>query len=138
VLPVGSGFYAIQPAITWIFPSDPAVLFGSVNYQWNVKRDIAGIGTIDPGDALGINFGMGIGLNERLSFSLGYDHSILGSNTKDGQRLGDSKTTQVGTLLFGATYRLSDRTNLNLSLGIGATSASPDVQFAVKLPTSAF
>jgi hypothetical protein len=137
-LPVGSGFYTVQPGITMIFPADPAVLFGTLNYQWNVKRDIGGVGTLDPGDAIEANFGMGIGLNENLSFSLGYDHTVLMTSTLDEHRLGNSKTTQVGTLLFGASYRYSNRTNINVSLGIGATSTSPDVQFTVKVPMNFF
>jgi len=137
-LPVGSGFYTVQPGITMIFPADPAVLFGTLNYQWNVKRDIGGVGTIDPADAIELNFGMGIGLNENLSFSLGYDHTTLLTSTLNGDRLGNSKTTQVGTLLFGGSYRYSNRTNINISLGIGATSASPDVQFTVKVPMNFF
>lgn len=137
-LPVGSGFYTVQPGITMIFPADPAVLFGTLNYQWNVKRNISGVGTLDPADAIEVNFGMGIGLNENLSFSFGYDHTVLMTSTLDGDRLGTSKTTQVGTLLFGTTYRYSSRTNINASLGIGATSASPDVQFTVKVPMNFF
>jgi len=136
-LPVGSGFYTVQPGITMIFPADPAVLFGTLNYQWNVKRDLD-IGTLDPADGIEVNFGMGIGLNENLSFSLGYDHTVLMTSTLNGERLGNSKTTQVGTLLFGTTYRYSNRTNINVSLGIGATAASPDVQFTVKVPMNFF
>ncbi|HWS16158.1 MAG TPA: transporter [Candidatus Methylomirabilis sp.] len=137
-LPVGSGFYTVQPGITMIFPADPAVIFGSLNYQWNVKRTISGVGTVDPGNSIGINFGMGIGLNENLSFSLGYDHTVVGTNKLDGARLGNSKTTQVGSMLFGANYRLGPRTTMNMSLGIGATPTAPDVQFTVKVPTNFF
>lgn len=137
-LPVGSGFYTVQPGITMIFPVDPAVIFGSLSYQWNVKRNISGVGTVDPGDAIGINFGMGIGLNENLSFSLGYDHTVVGTNKLDGGRLGNSKTTQVGAMLFGANYRLGPRTTMNMALGIGATPTAPDVQFTVKIPTNFF
>jgi len=137
-LPVGSGFYAIQPAITMIFPADPAVVFGTLNYQWNIERNIEGVGKIDPADAFGINFGLGIGLNENLSFSLGYDHVVLGTSTLDGNRLGNSKTTQVGTLLLGTSYRLSNRSNMIISLGIGATAYAPDVQFTVKVPINFF
>lgn len=137
-LPVGSGFYTVQPGITVIFPSDPAVIFSSLSYQWNVKRNIAGVGTVNPGDAIGFNFGMGIGLNENLSFSLGYDHTVVGTNKLDGARLGNSRTTQVGSMLFGASYRLSNRSTMNMSLGIGATTNAPDVQFTVKVPTNFF
>jgi hypothetical protein len=137
-LPVGSGFYTVQPGITAIFPSDPAVIFSSLSYQWNVKRDIGGVGKVDPGDAIGINFGMGIGLNENLSFSLGYDHTVVGSNTLDGHRLGNSRTTQVGSLLFGASYRVGNQSTMNISLGIGATATAPDMQLTVRVPTNFF
>lgn len=137
-LPVGSGFYTVQPGITVIFPSDPAVIFSSLNYQWNVKRDIGSIGTVDPGDAIGINFGMGIGLNENLSFSLGYDHTVIGTNKLDGARLGNSRTTQVGSMLFGTSYRVGNRTTMNVSLGIGVTTSAPDIQITVKVPTNFF
>ncbi|OZB68261.1 MAG: acetate kinase, partial [Lysobacterales bacterium 13-68-4] len=31
-LPQGSGFYSVQPGLTWLFPSDPVVFFGNVSY----------------------------------------------------------------------------------------------------------
>jgi hypothetical protein len=37
-LPTGSGFYSLQPSLTWLFPSDPAVFFGSISYTHNFKR----------------------------------------------------------------------------------------------------
>ena len=46
-LPTGSGFWAVQPQLTWLLPSDPAVLFGSVSYLYNFKRDVGrGFGTV--------------------------------------------------------------------------------------------
>ncbi|MGA6992443.1 MAG: hypothetical protein WBX50_00945, partial [Candidatus Deferrimicrobiaceae bacterium] len=39
-LPVGSGFWGVQPSLTVIFPSDPVVFFGSANYLWNVERTV--------------------------------------------------------------------------------------------------
>lgn len=139
-LPTGSGFYGIQPSLTIIYPSDPAVFFGSASYLWNLKRDInrtvglANIGTVDPGDALGFNFGMGLALNEKASFSLGYDHSIVGKDKFDGNFLPTSQTRQLGSLLVGYAYRLNNRTSLNLSLGMGVTSEAPNVQLTLRAP----
>src|SRR5471032_2754538 len=58
-LPTGSGFYGLQPSLTWLYPSDPAVLFGSVSYLHNVTRHnvsrlvldgtLEPLGTITPG-----------------------------------------------------------------------------------------
>jgi len=135
-LPIGSGFYALEPGVTMLLSADPAVIFGSLSYQWNVKRSIDGVGSVDPGDLARINFGMGVGLNENLSFSLGYDHTVVGKSTLDGERLGNSKTTGIGSMLFGASYRLGNRTTMSMSLGIGATANAPDVQFTLKFPTN--
>lgn len=140
-LPTGTGFYGLRPELTVIYPSDPVVFFGSVNYLWNIERndvvDRAGqsFGDIDPGDAVGFNFGMGLALNERASFSIGYEHTIYGKTKVDGRTPEDELVVQIGLLQMGYSYRLTSRTNLNLSLGIGATKDAPDVQINLRLPT---
>jgi len=139
--PTGSGFWAVQFGLSAIYPTDPAVLFGGISYLWNIERNVdstvggrqLGIGSYDPGDAIGFNFGMGLALNETVSFSLGYDHSIIGKNKQDGISVGDTET-HVGTLLFGYSLRLSPKTTANLSLGIGVTEAAPDVQLTLRVP----
>lgn len=139
--PTGSGFWGIQFGLSAIYPTDPAVLFGGISYLWNIERNVEdttsgkqfGIHTYDPGDAIGFNFGMGIALNETFSFSLGYDHSIIGKNKQDGKFV-DETLTHVGTLLFGYSIRMTENTTANLSLGVGVTEASPDVQLTLRVP----
>lgn len=139
--PTGSGFWGLQFGLSAIYPTDPAVLFGGVSYLWNMERDVdgtvggrqLGIGTYDPGDAFGFNFGMGLALNENVSFSLGYDHSVIGRNRQDGKAVGESDT-HVGTLLFGYSLRLTEKSTANLSLGVGVTDAAPDVQLTLRVP----
>jgi hypothetical protein len=139
-LPTGSGFWAVQPQITWILPSDPAVLFGSISYLYNFKRDVGkGFGTINPGNAIGVNFGMGLSLNEKFSFSVGYDHSAVGAPKQEGDftlSLAAASTVQVGTLLIGGSYRLSRLTTVNISLGVGVTRNAPDLQLTLRIPFS--
>lgn len=145
-LPTGSGFYSLQPSLTWLFASDPAVFFGSVSYLHNFKRRnvsrvvLAGerefLGDIKPGDIIGFNFGMGLALNEKASLSLGYDHSSLGRTTQGGAPAPGSVRTQLGTLLVGYSYRLSDKYSLNVSVGAGLTSDTPDVTLSVRLPVT--
>jgi hypothetical protein len=132
-LPVGSGFWGVQPSVTVIYPSDPVVFFGSVNYLWNVERTVNGT-KIDPGDSVEANFGMGFALNEKTSMSIAYDHSVIGSNTADGERLANSKTTHVGSLIFGTSYKLGENTSLGISLGVGVTEAAPDLDLTVRVP----
>jgi hypothetical protein len=140
-LATGTGFYAFQPGLTVLIPSDPAVFFGGVSYIWNVKRDITSldlngvpVGEFDPGDGLNFNFGMGLSINDRASFSLGYDHSTFFKNKRNGETIQNTQVQQVGSLLFGLAYRLSLRTNMNLTLGIGATPAAPDISIGLRFP----
>ncbi|HAT30059.1 MAG TPA: acetate kinase [Janthinobacterium sp.] len=143
-LPTGSGFYSLQPSLTWLFPSDPAVFFGSVSYLYNVKRhgvnrmvlngDMEALGTVAPGGVFGFNFGMGLALNEKASLSLGYDHSSIGRTKQNGVTVPGSVRTQLGTLLIGYSYRLSESKTLNISVGAGLTRDTPDVSLSVRLP----
>ena len=45
-LATGSGFWAVQPSLTAIFPSDPVVFFGSVGYTMNIGEDFNHIGEV--------------------------------------------------------------------------------------------
>ncbi|HZP85226.1 MAG TPA: transporter [Burkholderiales bacterium] len=137
--PTGTGFYALRPELTVIYPTDPIVFFGSLNYLWNIKRNNVTnregqTNDIDPGDAIGFNFGMGLALNERASFSVGYEHTIFGKNKFNGQTPPTELVTQLGTLLVGYSYRLTPSTNFNVALGIGATHDAPDVQINLRFP----
>lgn len=144
-LPTGSGFYGIQPAITMLYPSDPAVFFGSVSYLHSVKRShvtrrtpegTEDLGTIEPGGVFGFNFGMGLALNERSSFSIGYDHSSVGKTKQNGQPTQAAVRVQLGTLLLGYAYRLNPQRSLNISLGAGLTRDTPDVTLTVRMPVT--
>lgn len=145
-LPTGSGFYSVQPALTWLFPSDPAVFFGSVSYLHNIKRrhvsrTVLGgeqefLGEVAPGAILGFNFGMGLGLNEKASLSLGYDHSSIARTRQGGAPVPGSVRTQLGTLLLGYSYRISERRSLNVSVGAGLTRDTPDVALTIRMPTT--
>lgn len=141
-LPTGSGFYGLQPALTVLYPSDPAVFFGTVSYLHTFSRDNVSrntdqgpelLGKISPGGIVGFNFGMGLGLNERSSFSLGYDHASVGKTRINGQT-GTSVPVQLGTLLLGYSLRLADKRTLNVSLGAGLTRDTPDLTLTVRMP----
>jgi hypothetical protein len=135
-LPTGSGFYGVQPSLTFIQVSDPAVFSANVSYLWNIERDLGWPAPeIDPGDIFGFTLGMGLALNEKASFSLGYDHNIVGKTKLSGEPLPTSSTTHLGSLLFGVAYRLSTSKTLNLSVATGVTEAAPDVQITVRVPT---
>lgn len=145
-LPTGSGFYSLQPSLTWLFPSDPAVFFGSVSYTHNFKRSnvsrlvLGGqrelLGEIAPGGVFGVNFGIGLALNEKASFSLGYDHSSIARTRLNGAPVSGAVRTQLGTLLLGYSYRLSEKRTINVAVGAGLTRDTPDVSLTLRIPTS--
>lgn len=142
-LPTGSGFYSVQPSLTWLLPSDPAVLFGSFSYTHNVKRRVSRtvlggeqehLGTIEPGGVFGFNVGLGLALNEKSSISFGYDHSSVGKTRQNGATLPSSVRVQLGTLVLGYSHRLSDKQAVNVSVGAGLTRDTPDLTLTVRLP----
>jgi hypothetical protein len=144
-LPTGSGFYTIQPGLTMLYPTDPAVFFGSISYQYNVKRsNVKGnftsgekdLGEIEPGGVFGFNFGMGLALNERSSFSIGYDHSSVGRTRQNGKYALDAVRTELGTLLLGYAYKIDNSRSLNVSVGAGVTRDTPDVTLSMRLPVT--
>lgn len=139
-LPTGSGFYGIQPSLSVIYPSDPAVFFGGVNYLWNVGRDVnqdilgQHIGKVEPGNAIGLNFGMGLALNERAAFSLGYEHTYIGRTKVDGVAPPSATPIQLASLLLGYSYRVNNKTSVSLTLGAGLTRDTPDTQLTLRVP----
>ena len=143
-LPTGSGFSSVQIGLTTLYPSDPAVFFGSITYTHSIARDNISrtlvnnqkqfIGKIEPGGVFGFNFGMGFAINEKSSFSLGYDHSSVESTKVNDEESPGSVRTQLGTLLLGYSHRFSPRTSLNVSVGAGLTRDTPDLSLTVRLP----
>jgi hypothetical protein len=138
-LATGSGFDAVQPGVTVLFPSDPAVFFGGVAYTYSFAREVGhGYGRVDPGGILDLTLGMGLALNERASFSVGYQHSVVDETTQPtpavGLALTRVGTLQLGTLRFGVAYRLTDRFSVNTTIGIGVTRDSPDLEATLRLP----
>ena len=134
--PTGSGFYSIEPSLTVAFPTDPAVLYGSLGYMWNLSHESdTAAGIIDPGDAINISFGMGFAINEITSFNLGYNHSvILKSELEFGDNNNDFNRFHIGSLQFGINLRLDANRSMNVNLGIGATADAPDIQLTLGFP----
>lgn len=151
-LPTGSGFAALQPGVTWLYPSDPVVFFGSFSYLHNFKREdvsrtvLTGsepplpetttepIGDVEAGDIWGFNLGMGLALNEKASISIGYDSSFIGKTQQNGADAPGAVRITLGTLLLGASYRFDERYTLNVALGVGVTRDTPDVTLTARVP----
>ena len=143
--PTGSGFLAVQPGLTWLFPTDPVVFFGNFSYLHSFGKDESltlrngvtqFLGNVQPGDIWGFNIGMGLALNEKASVSIGYDQSIVLPTSQSGQTVPGSVRLILGTLLIGYSYRLSPTTTLNFSIGAGLTRDTPDLTLTLRVPMS--
>jgi uncharacterized coiled-coil protein SlyX len=142
-LATGSGFWAVEGGVTMLYPSDPAVIFGSLSYLHNISRDInkdiggAMVGRVEPGDAISGSLGFGLALNPRFSVSFGYSHSfIFPTKTQIGNTIQQSNSLQVGSLLMGWSYRLTDRMTLTNNFEFGVTSDAPDMRMVIAAPMS--
>mgnify|MGYP006287390869 CR=1 FL=1 len=151
-LATGSGFEAVEPSLTVLVPSDPAVFYGNIGYVYNMAENVdkvigsgdaaRRIGEVDPGDSLRFSFGMAVSLNPRASFNIGYKHEFIdGTDSEIGSvdlAPVDTSTSdlQVGSLLFGLSHKTGARSSLNVNLEVGATADAPDVALTVSLPWS--
>jgi hypothetical protein len=147
----GAGFYGITPSVTAILPSDPVVLFGTLGYTFNLGKAVDTrippviISYVDPGDSIVVSAGIGIAFNQRATVNIGYAHNwAFGTKTRTrlieptpawpGDREATSRQLQIGRLLFGITYRVSDRASLNWSVEAGATEDATDVRTSLRIP----
>ncbi len=133
-LPTGSGFWAIQPSVTAIYPSDPVVYYSNLGYLHSFEESFANYGTIQPGDGISLSFGMSLALNDKASFSTGYSHTTVMRTKINGSNVPNSPMLQVGSLDLGYSYAVSDRTSLNFTVGAGLTEDAPDVRFVFRVP----
>ncbi len=142
-LPTGSGFYTLEPSVTVLYPTDPVVLFGNIGYAVNLPDDVDKtigsqfFGKVDPGDNLRTSFGIGFGINQQVSMSLGYEHSYVFETDSeiDGVTV-KSDPAQVGSFLFGLSLAVTDRISTNLNVAVGATEDAPDVRIGISTPIS--
>jgi len=94
------------------------------------------IGSVKPGNIFGVNFGMGLALNERSSFSVGVELNSIGKTRQNGIPVVTSVRTQLGSLNLGYSYRISDKTAVNVTVGAGLTRDTPDLTLTVRVPMS--
>lgn len=140
-LATGSGFWGVEPSVSMLFASDPAVIFANLSYFSHLGRDVnmqegdVRVGRVDPGDSIGAALGFGFALNQKFSYSLGYRHNYIFPTTSELNGNEErSDELQIGALLFGLSYRFTDRFTLNGNFEFGVTGDSPDMRFLLRVP----
>ena len=146
-LPTGSGFYSLTPGLTVLIPSDPAVFFGGISYQYSFKRDNvtpnvvpdtarANYAEIQPGGVFGFNFGMGLALNERSSFSIGYDHLSVGKTDATFENALGPKAFVCNRFPSLDTLQAEFAAHIESVPWCRCHAGHPDVQLTLRTPPS--
>jgi hypothetical protein len=132
-VPLGLGTWGLSAGVTMVRTLDPAVLYGSFRYLWDLEQDFGGeIGEIDFGDTWELSGGLAFSLNERLALSFGVEDSITNETSQNGTEIGGTDLN-AARLFLGGSYRASKLTTCNLSVGVGITDDAPD--FSIELST---
>nr|WP_086937789.1 transporter [Thaumasiovibrio occultus] len=138
-VPSGSGFWSVEPNISMIYPTDPAVIYLNFGYLYNIEDNVTvGDNSVDIrlGDTISLSAGMGFSVNQDFSFSLGLSHKTILKSHVDGETQNGAKLLQLDTINFGANYRINPRTSLNISAQAGLTDDAPDFQLGIRVPFS--
>lgn len=145
-LPTGSGVWAVTTGLSFIKTTDPAILFASVNYQYNLNQEFDDIGSssgdqpgeIDLGYSISFGAGTAFALNQKLSLSLSYSQRF--TFTTEQKQQGGSWQEVIGSeanaasMNFGTTYAMTDHLSFVGNVGMGLTPDAPDVSVTVKFP----
>lgn len=140
--PTGTGFYALSPSLTVIYPTAPGTLFANVLYTYNFGRTVqirdpdgGPSSSLDlrPGSLVSGTVGIGFALNERASLSLGYTQAHVFEATRAGRSIPGSAYS-FGSFNFGIGYELSERLRLNANIAIGVGPNAPAARVLIELP----
>lgn len=130
---LGTGHWGLKTGLTAVKSADPVILFGGVNYAWNIKRDISGFGDVDPGDTVSYNLGAAIALNYQTAMNFQVEQDITGSVVMNGNTVPGSFTNNA-IFKIGLIYSISKDLAVDVSGGIGLTEDSPDFTMELRVP----
>ncbi len=142
-LATGSGFEAVEPSLTVLYPSDPGMFFANVGYLFALRESVdktfadQRVGNFSPGDTVRVNFGMAYAINERASFTLGYKQDFIQKSEVviNGVDI-VSADLKVGSFLLGFALQTSSKVSVNVNLEFGVTADAPDTRVTLRLPYS--
>ena len=146
-LPTGNGVWAITPGISLVKTFDPAVLFGSLSYTYNIEDSFSDIspqvnskvpGDVKLGNSWQVGAGLAFALNEKMSMSFSFtDQFARKSKIKpdggDWQSISNSDYN-AANFNIGMTMAATDNLTIVPNLAIGLTDDAPDFSFSLKFP----
>lgn len=143
---LGTGFNGLTAALTTAKTNDPLVFFGSLSYTRNFPAhhtvpisnpsnpdETSEVAYIRPGDAFGFQLGSVLSLNPETSMTVGWSQQFTREAKLNGQPLPASYMVE-GSLRIGTSYMFAPGRLLDVSMGVGLTPDTPNLQFSVSLP----
>jgi hypothetical protein len=143
---LGTGFNALTAAVTAAKTNDPLVFFGSLNYTYNQPAhhtvpisdpsnpDVTSeVAYIRPGSSIGFDLGSVLSLNPETSMTIGWDQLFTRESKLAGQPLPASYLVE-GSLRVGTSYMFAPGRMLDVTMGVGLTPDTPNLQFSVSFP----
>ncbi len=144
-LATGSGTAALTGGVNVSKIVDPVALFGSLSLTYSLPAknlsqvlNASVLTQVKPGPSLGIGVGFAYALSYAITTSFSFQESIAAGSTltfQDGTQA-KTKTQTSGMFNLGMGYRVSPKTTVNTTLGIGLTANSPNLTIDVSLPLS--
>ncbi len=146
-LPTGNGVWSITPGVSLVKTFDPAVLFGSLSYTYNMEESFDDIsstagqknpGKVKLGDSFQLGLGVAFALNEKMSMSFSVSDLIQRKSKikYDGGDWQSAVTSDANAGYFnvGMTIAATDHLTIVPNLSIGLTEDAPDFTFSLKFP----
>ncbi|HJV86199.1 MAG TPA: transporter [Noviherbaspirillum sp.] len=145
-LATGSGVTTLTAGVNVNHIVDPVALFGSLNASYSTaakhlsqRRDgNLVLNRVDPGASISFGLGFAYALSYGISTSVSVQETIS-RGTKlhfDNGSEFRTKTQTAGVLSLGLGYRISPKTTLNFTAGIGLTADSPNFSLGMSMPLS--
>ncbi|KIY41155.1 hypothetical protein TZ03_08130 [Pseudomonas sp. 10-1B] len=146
-LPTGNGVWSITPGISLVKTFDPAVLFASLSYTYNMEDSFSDIspqvnskvpGDVKLGDSWQIGGGIAFALNEKMSMSFSVSDQFAGKSKikpdgGDWQSISNSDYN-AANFNIGMTFAATNNLTIVPNLSIGLTDDAPDFSFSLKFP----
>ncbi|WP_019143238.1 transporter [Noviherbaspirillum massiliense] len=139
----GSGVTSFSGGVNFNHIVDPVALFGSVNFTYSLAathlsqvRGNRVLTRVEPGTSFGFGLGFAYALSYGISTSVSVQESISAASElrfADGSTF-KTRTQTAGVLNFGLGYRVSPKTTLNITAGIGLTENSPNFTLGLTMP----
>lgn len=142
-LATGSGTTALTGGLNLSKVIDPVALFGNASFTYSLEashlaqyRSGKILTSVKPGPSFGYGVGFAYSLSYDISVNFALQHSISWASSlrfQDGTKFRTSLQNSA-VMNYGMGVRLSPATTVNVTVGVGLTSDSPDFSLGLNMP----